>query len=87
MRGVFLVEVTGGFVREHARGPRDQRARDRAALALAAGKLAGLVPRALAQTHAPEQFLAARCVASPIGVPRINSGIATFSIAVNSGSR
>src|SRR6185436_11711677 len=49
VRGV-RVEVAGRLVGEHARRLRDQGARERAALALAAGKLARLVLEAMAET-------------------------------------
>ena len=87
LRRVVLVEIAGRLVAEHAGRPRHQRARHRATLALAAGQFAGLVLQAMAQADAFEQLAAARRCASAIASPRISNGIATFSSAVNSGSR
>ena len=50
------IEVAGGFVREEDRRLVHQRARDRDALLLSAGKLRGRVRAASAETHALKEF-------------------------------
>ena len=49
------VEVAGGLVGKEERRPRDERARDRDALALAAGQLVGAVVEPLAETDPLER--------------------------------
>jgi hypothetical protein len=85
LRGV-PIEVAGRLVRQHAVRARHQRPRDGRALALAAGEFAGLVPQPVPQPD-PLQHLGARWRASDDGRLPISSGMATFSSAVNSGSR
>ncbi len=51
------VEVAGGLVGQQDGGVVDQRAGDGHALALAAGKLVGLVVHALFQVHLPQGLL------------------------------
>src|SRR5262245_56110504 len=53
------VEITGGLVREQQPRTRDQRARDRDALPLPAGQLAGPVRAALRKPHAFERLAGA----------------------------
>src|SRR5688500_18919908 len=52
-----LVEVAGGLVAQHARGPVHQRTRHRGPLAFATGQLAGLVFEAMAEADRLEQRL------------------------------
>ena len=84
--GGVAVEVAGGLVRQHARGARDERARDGHALALAAGQLARPMLRARAEADGLQHRLRLAC-ASAVFMRRISSGIATLSSAENSGSR
>ena len=81
------VEVAGGLVGQQHVGLEHQRARQRHALRLAARELAGLVVHARAQPHPLQQL--ARALASRPGAPSAARapGMATFSSAVNSGSR
>ena len=85
--GCRFVQVARRFVGQQQPGVVDQRPSQRHPLLLAARKFAGPVGAAILQTHLPQpvsrhcQRLALRCV------PRASSGIATFSSAVNSGSR
>ena len=85
--GGDFVQVAGGLVGQQQPGIVDQRAGQRHALLLAAGELAGPMVAAVFQTDLPQ----------PVGrhwpalrvslMPRASSGMATFSSAVNSGSR
>src|SRR4051812_5153481 len=50
------IEVSGWLVREQHRGPRDERARDRDALLLAARELARVVARSMFQPDATHRF-------------------------------
>ena len=83
---VRAIEIAGRLVGEHDRRLRHQRARDGRALPLAAGELsrAMLEPRA---SPTRSSSCRARARASSTGMRRISNGIATFSSAVNSGSR
>jgi len=80
------VEVAGGFIGQHAGRFGHQRTRHGGALTFAAGELGGVMLQALRQPHL-FSIAAARGSASERFMPRISSGIATFSSAVNSGSR
>ena len=82
LRGVSI-EIAGRLVGEHDGRRRDQRARQRDALTLAARKLAGTVFDAMGESDALEYL--ARSGARLRW--RIASGIATFSTAENSGSK
>jgi hypothetical protein len=68
-------------------GSRDQRARDRHALALAARQLRRVVVHARGQAHAASTSLLRRGARLGHGWRRMRSGIATLSSALNSGSR
>jgi acyl-CoA thioesterase-1 len=70
--GGGLVQIAGGFVGQEQPRVVDQRTGQGDALLLAAGELAGPMVAAIVQAHLPE---------------RASSGMATFSSAVNSGSR
>jgi len=48
--GGFLVEIAGGLIRQHQRGPIGKRAGDRYALLLAARKLRGSVIQSFGET-------------------------------------
>ena len=86
LAGGAAVEIAGRLVGEHAARLGDERARERDALALAAGELARQMRDALARPTRSSIACAAARAAS--GARRlIASGIATFSSAVNSGSR
>ena len=56
---VFGVEIAGGLVGQHDGRVVHQRARNRHALPLAAGKLVGLVSHARLQTHRCQRILGA----------------------------
>ena len=86
VRGV-RVEVAGGLVGQHAGRLGHQRAREGAALALAAGELARLVLEPRAQADLLQHRAAPAASAAARSMRRMKSGIATFSSAVNSGSR
>ena len=53
---VGFVQIAGGFIRKDELRMVDQRPGDADALLLAAGKLAGQMPRALPQTYASKRF-------------------------------
>ena len=86
MVGGVRVEISGRLVgQQHARRIGD-RARDRDALLLAAGKFRRPVREPLAQAEIGQQL--GRALARlPRVSPRIICGSITFSSAVNSGSR
>ena len=65
----FGVEISGGLVGEQDRRMIHQRARDGHALALAAGKLVGLVHHALGEIHLRRALSLARSRRSSAGVP------------------
>ena len=86
--GGVPVEVAGRLVGQHAGRPRHQRARQRRALALAARQFARACARAGAPSPTALEHRRRRALAPRAGVMRrMSSGIATFSSAVNSGSR
>ena len=69
VRGM-AVEVAGGLVGQHAGRPRHQCARQRHALAFAAGQLAGIVLFARGQTHHAQHLARARGPARDPGAAR-----------------
>ena len=77
--GGVRVEVAGRLVGQHAGRLGDQRAREGAALALAAGELARLVLEALAEADLAPGLSRPLLSASLRPMRRMNSGIATFS--------
>jgi hypothetical protein len=84
--GGDFVQVAGGLVGQQQAGIVHQRASQRHALLLAAGELAGAMIGAIFQANLLEPVC--RHGAAPlVSVPRASSGMATFSSAVNSGSR
>ena len=87
VRGGTPVEVAGRLVGEHAARLRHQRARERHPLALAARELAGQVAQPVREADVWPASRARCRVASGEREPPPTSGIATFSTAVNSGSR
>ena len=76
----------GSSASEHGR-PHDERARDRHALLFPARQHAGPVRQTLAQTDAPERTRPPGGASATTRSLRCASGIATFSIASNSGSK
>ena len=79
------VEVAGGLVGEHDRRARDERARDRDALLLAARQLGGTVLAPVGQARPSRS--AGRPTAWSMSRPAIVSGSVMFSSAVRTGSR
>ena len=79
------VEVAGGLVGEQHGGPRDEGARHRDALLLAAGELPRIVAGALAQAHASST--SQRAPRARRARPASSSGSITFSSAVSDGTR
>ena len=81
------VEVAGGLVGQQQRGLEHQRARQRHPLRLAARELARAVVHARAQPHPLQQLARASHRGRARPCRWISAGMATFSSAVNSGSR
>jgi hypothetical protein len=84
--GGMPIEISRGLVREHACGFGHQRASQCCTLALASGQFAWGVAHTGAQPTRSSTPLARR-LASSVPMRLISNGIATFSSAVNSGSR
>ena len=83
-RRVRVVELAGRLVGDQEPRPVGERSAQRDALLLAAGQLAGMSVRAVAQTDALEQLACARARRSPLVTPARPSGTATSSSAVSS---
>jgi hypothetical protein len=83
--GGGLVQVAGGFVGQQQPGIVDQRAGQRHALLLAAGKFAGPMVAAISRPTSLSQFAAT--ASASVCCAAASSGMATFSSAVNSGSK
>ena len=84
--GAFGVEVAGRFVGDDQRRIGDDRPGDADALLLAAGKLAGAMPRSIRQADQVQRgFDLLAPAAAESG--NSNSGNSTFSYAVSTGSR
>ena len=81
------VEIARRLVGEEETGPAGERARDRDPLLLASGKRARPVVPAVGETDAVEQLRGALPRLAGLPCPRSGAGNATFSSAVNSGSR
>jgi len=84
--GGGFVQVAGGLVCQQKPGIVDQGAGQRHALLLAAGEFAGPMVAAIFQADLPEPIGRYRRRVA-LFTPRAISGMATFSSAVNSGSK
>ena len=82
----LAVEIAGGLVCQHHRGLRHKRARDGYPLTFTTGQLAGLCDSRSARPTR-SSTCCARARTSLRDSRRSSNGIATFSSAVNSGSR
>ncbi len=85
--GGGYVQIAGGFVGQQQPRIVDQGPRHGYALLFAAGEFPGPMVAAVFQAHF-SQPVSCHCQKPRVGFwPRASSGIATFSCAVNSGSR
>jgi hypothetical protein len=86
LRGVVRVQVGGGLVGQHQRGPMDDGAGNRYALTLAAGEQVGAMIGAGRETDL-SRASATRLTAFTALTPWTSSGNSTFSAAVKTGMR
>ena len=81
------VEIAGRLIGQQHLRLGDERPRQRQPLLLASGKLARAMMPALFQSHLAQPPRSLLFCAEDSACPRVSSGMATFSKAVNSGSR